>query len=161
MNKTIFLDRDGVVNIERGEYTWKIEDFKLTVGLIEFLKTIIKKGYLVIIISNQGGVGKGLFTMEDVEKAHQHLANLLAKENIRLTDIYYCPHHPNSGKCLCRKPQSLLLEKAIARYEVDVENSYFIGDRPRDEESGAKVGLKTILIESNDHLCKYLSQITG
>ena len=161
MNKTIFLDRDGVVNQERGEYTWKIEDFKLTIGLIEFLKIVIEKGYLVIIISNQGGVGKGLFTKEDVEKAHQYLTTELAKENIRLTDIYYCPHHPNSGKCLCRKPQSLLLEKAIARYEVDVEKSYFIGDRPRDEESGANVGLKTILIESNDHLCKYLSQITG
>src|ERR1035437_6863423 len=159
MNKTIFLDRDGVVNEERGEYTWKVEDFKLTVGLIEFLKVVIEKGYLVIIISNQGGVGKGLFTKEDVEKAHQYLTTQLANENIQLTDIYYCPHHPNSGKCLCRKPQSLLLEKAIARYAVDVEKSYFIGDRPRDEESGTNVGLKTILIESNDHLCKYLLQI--
>jgi D-glycero-D-manno-heptose 1,7-bisphosphate phosphatase len=160
MNKTIFLDRDGVVNVERGEYTWKLEDFKLTVGLIEFLKVVMEKGYLVIIISNQGGVGKGLFTIEDVEKAHQFLANELTKNDIRLTDIYYCPHHPNSSKCLCRKPQSLLLEKAIARYNVDIQKSYFIGDRPRDEESGAKVGLKTILIESNDHLGKYLSQIS-
>jgi len=160
MNKTIFLDRDGVVNIERGEYTWKIEDFKLTVGLVEFLKIVMQKGYLAIIISNQGGVGKGLYSIEDVEKVHDYLAKELAKEHIMLTDIYYCPHHPNTGKCLCRKPEPLLLEKAIARYDVDVKKSYFIGDRQRDEESGAKVGLKTIIIESNDHLCNYLPQIT-
>jgi D-glycero-D-manno-heptose 1,7-bisphosphate phosphatase len=160
MNKVVFLDRDGVVNVERGEYTWKIEDFALTIGLIDFLKVVIQKGYLVIIISNQGGVGKGLCTIEDVEKAHQHLHDQLKKENLNLTDIYYCPHHPNSGKCLCRKPESIMLEKAIARYDVDITKSVFIGDRPRDVETGQKAGVKTILIESNENLCNYLSEIT-
>jgi D-glycero-D-manno-heptose 1,7-bisphosphate phosphatase len=160
MNKAVFLDRDGVVNVERGEYTWKIEDFVLTVGLIDFLKVVIQKGYLVIIISNQGGVGKGLCSKEDVEKAHQYLHDQLRKVNIFLTDIYYCPHHPNSGKCLCRKPEPIMLEKAIARYQVDITKSYFIGDRERDAETGQKAGVKTILMESNENLCNYLSEIS-
>ena len=159
MNKAIFLDRDGVVNIERGEYTWKVEDFELTVGLVGFIKVVKQKGFLVIIISNQGGVGKGLCSIDDVEKAHQYLREELAKENLQLTDIYYCPHHPKTGKCLCRKPESVMLEKAIARYQVDVKKSFFIGDRERDIESGEKVGIKTILVKSNDNLCDYLSLI--
>jgi D-glycero-D-manno-heptose 1,7-bisphosphate phosphatase len=159
MNKAIFLDRDGVVNIERGEYTWKVEDFELTVGLVGFIKVVKQKGFLVIIISNQGGVGKGLCSIDDVEKAHQYLREELAKENLQLTDIYYCPHHPKTGKCLCRKPESVMLEKAIAQYQIDVQKSFFIGDRDRDVESGEKVGIKTILVKSNDNLCDYLSLI--
>jgi len=151
-NKAIFLDRDGVVNIERGEYTWRIEDFKLTAGLVGFLRKVQRKGYLMIIISNQGEIVKGVYTHGDVEKVHQHLNKLLAEEDIYLTDIYYCPHHPDQGKCLCRKPQSVLLEKAIARYHVDVEKSYFIGDSQRDAEAGKKVHLQTILIISNQDL---------
>lgn len=156
MNKVIFLDRDGVVNVERGEYTWKIEDFKLTVGLVSFLKEVNKQGFLTIIISNQGGVGKGVYTIADVEKAHQYLKDELKKSNLELTDIYYCPHHPNAGKCLCRKPGSIMLEKAIARYNVDVTKSYFIGDTARDIEAGEKTGLHTIKVNPNDDLTQYL-----
>jgi D-glycero-D-manno-heptose 1,7-bisphosphate phosphatase len=156
MNKAVFLDRDGVVNIERGEYTWKIEDFKLTVGLVNFLKALQEKGFLTIIISNQGCIGKGVCSREDVEKAHHYMNNELKKSNIELTDLYYCPHHPNSGKCLCRKPESLMLEKAIARYQVDLSKSYFIGDTERDMQAGDRVGLKTIKVNSNDDLTNYL-----
>ena len=156
MNKVVFLDRDGVINIERGEYTWKIEDFKLTVGLISFLKEVQQKGFLTIIISNQGCIGKGVCTIEDVDKAHQYLKDELRRSNIELTDLYYCPHHPNSGKCLCRKPGSVMLEKAIARYQVDVSKSYFIGDTERDMEAGNKVGLHTIKVTPNDDLTEYL-----
>jgi D-glycero-D-manno-heptose 1,7-bisphosphate phosphatase len=159
MNKAVFLDRDGVVNVERGDYTWQIEDFELTVGLIDFLKVVQQKGYLIIIISNQACIGKRICTVEDVEKVHNYLKERLAREDLKITDIYYCPHHPNSGKCLCRKPESLLLEKAIARYEIDVNNSLFIGDRERDVEAGEKAGIRTILVNSNDHLCNYLAKM--
>lgn len=159
MNKVVFLDRDGVVNVERGEYTWKVEDFKLTVGLIGFIQNVIEKGYFVIIISNQGGIGRGVYTLEDVEKAHQYLKEELGKNNLSLTDIYFCPHHPATGNCLCRKPGSQMLEKAIARYNVDIKNSYFIGDSKRDIEAGQKVNLNTILITPNDDLREYIPQI--
>jgi len=159
MNKVVFLDRDGVVNVERGEYTWKVEDFKLTIGLVNFLKAMQQKGFLTIIISNQGCIGKGVCTMQDVEKAHQYLKDELNKSNIELTDIYYCPHHPNSGKCLCRKPGSVMLEKAIARYQVDISKSYFIGDTERDIEAGSKVLLHTIKVNPNDDLMEYLDLV--
>jgi D-glycero-D-manno-heptose 1,7-bisphosphate phosphatase len=159
MNKVVFLDRDGVVNVERGEYTWRLEDFKLTVGLIPFIRAVQAKGYLVMIISNQGGIGKGVYTFADVEKAHQYLKDCLAAAKLTITDIYYCPHHPNAGKCLCRKPESIMLEKAIARYMVDAPNSYFIGDSSRDVEAGNRVGVHTIKVNPNDDLCNYLSLI--
>ncbi len=161
MNKAVFLDRDGVVNIERGEYTWHKDDFQFTVGLFDFLKDIQNKGYLVIVISNQGGVGKGLFTRLEVDDLHKDFINRLAKENIIITDLYYCPHHPSSGRCLCRKPESILLEKSIARYHIDVTKSYFIGDRQRDVDAGKKVKLNTILIKSNEDLRDYQYLIPG
>ena len=159
MSKVVFLDRDGVVNIERGDYTWKLEDFKLTVGIRDFVREVSKKGYLLIIISNQGGIGRKLFEHSDTLKCHKYLQDELAKVNLSITDFYYCPHHPKFTNCLCRKPESLMLEKAIARYHVDVKASYFLGDTQRDIDAGDKVGLKTIKIIANDDLCNYLWQI--
>jgi len=159
MNKVIFLDRDGVVNVERGEYTWRLEDFKLTIGLVGFLKWAKEEGFRVIIISNQGGIGKGVYTHDDVIKAHNFLTETLLENGITLTDIYYCPHHPNSGKCLCRKPESIMLEKAIARYSIDKAKSIFIGDSQRDVDAGERVGLHTLLIRPNENLTNYLNEI--
>ncbi len=159
LSRAIFLDRDGVVNIERGEYTWKISDFRLTAGLIEFIRDVQGKGYIVIIISNQGGVGKGLYSINDVDIVHKYMTDTLALENIYITDIYFCPHHPDFGRCLCRKPESVLLEKSIARYKVDVTKSYFIGDSQRDSEAGKRVGLNTITVNPNSDLRDFLNFI--
>lgn len=116
-------------------------------------------GYLVIIISNQGGIGKGLYSHQDVALAHGELNRQLKEYGIQLTDIFYCPHHPSQTRCLCRKPEPILLEKAIAQYKVDVEKSYFIGDSQRDVDAGNKVNLNTILITPNEDLCHYLPKI--
>ena len=159
MNKAVFLDRDGVVNMERGEYTWQKDDFILTSGLIDFIRAVKEMGYLVIIISNQGGVGKGVYSISDVDIVHKYLIDRLASHDLDLTDIYFCPHHPDSGRCLCRKPESILLEKAIARYNIDASCSYFIGDSKRDEEAGKKVNLYTVLVEPNADLRKFLHLI--
>lgn len=157
MNKAIFLDRDGVVNRERGEYTWRIEDFEIVEGLAEFLKIARKKGYLLIIISNQGGIQRGKYTIDDVYKAHAYLKEELAKDGAWLDDIYICPHHDKTERCFCRKPEPLMLEKAIARFDVDVTQSIFFGDSERDKIAGEKVGLKSIVIERNTSLMNYLS----
>jgi len=159
MNKAIFLDRDGVINIERGEYTYLLYDFVLTEGLIDALKVFIDKGYLLIVITNQGGVAKDLYSIYDVENIHNFLKSTLEKEGIKLTEIYYCPHHPDFEKCLCRKPGSLMLEKAIARFDIDASKSYFIGDTERDVEAGKASGVKTIKIEPNSGLSLITNQI--
>jgi|ERR1035441_3162983 D-glycero-D-manno-heptose 1,7-bisphosphate phosphatase len=159
MNKAIFLDRDGVINQERDLYTFGIDEFILNDGLIEALKAFIDKGYLLIVITNQGGIAKGLYTHQDVETVHNYLMETLAKEGIHITDIYYCPHHPDQGKCLCRKPGSLMLEKAIARYNIDAGKSYFIGDNDRDITAGNAVGVNTILIPPNTPLTTLIDKV--
>ena len=158
MNKAVFLDRDGVINRERGDYTYQLEDFVLN-DIIEALQIFQEKGYLLIVISNQSGISKGIYTHEQVNYLHLHLERVLKNNGIKLTEIYYCPHHPDYSKCLCRKPDSLLLEKAIARFNINPAASYFIGDALRDITAGKKAGVKTILIEPNSFLKKVLPLI--
>lgn len=152
MQKAIFLDRDGIINRETGDYICHIEDFVLNDGVIEALQIFQSKGYILFIITNQGGIAKGLYSHQDVDHIHHYLAETLAKNHIHLTSIYYCSHHPSVSKCLCRKPDSLLLEKAIARFNVDISLSYFIGDADRDVLAGNKIGLNTIKLRSNSSL---------
>jgi D-glycero-D-manno-heptose 1,7-bisphosphate phosphatase len=151
--KAIFLDRDGVINVERG-YTYKIEDFLILPEVIDALKVFKTQGFLLIIISNQGGIGKGLYTKNDVNLLHTYLFNHLKKNDLLLDEIYYCPHFPESSKCICRKPDSLMIEKAMARFGIDPTQSYFIGDKERDIEAAKKANVKGILIEANTSLKK-------
>ena len=162
MNKAIFFDRDGVINNDSGHYyIYKVEDFKINEGIVESLKKFRENNFLLIIISNQSGVSKGIYTIEQVEKIHNYLKNYLKKHNIEITEIYYCPHHPSNEKCLCRKPNTLLLEKAISRFNINVSSSFLIGDGDRDIEAGKKVGLHTIKIESNENILKYCNEIVN
>ena len=161
MNKAIFLDRDGVINRERPEgYTGRVEDFEILPGVIEVLKQLRDKGYLLIVISNQSGVGMGLYTWEDVMKIHDHLRKSLDAHGVWLDEIYYCLHHPDTSSCICRKPGTLFIEKALARFDIDRSLSFFIGDKEhRDMEAAAKAGVKGILIESNSPLKQILPYI--
>ena len=150
MNKAIFLDRDGIINEEIGDYVKRFEDFKLLPHLAEPLKNYQSHGFLIIVITNQGGLAKGLYNLSELNKMHYYFLNEMEKAGVTITEIYYCPHHPDfNGNCLCRKPGSLLVEKAMARFNIDPKQSYFIGDRPRDAEAGEKVGVKGILVPSN------------
>ena len=151
MNKAIFLDRDGVINTERG-YTHRLDDFVILPDLYENLKLYLQKGYLLIVISNQSGIAKGLYTQAEVEVIHSFLTNELVKNGIQLSEIYYCVHHPDVSRCICRKPDSLFVEKALARFNIDPSKSYFIGDKDRDVEAAEKAGVKGILIEANSPL---------
>ncbi|OFX17056.1 MAG: hypothetical protein A2033_15760 [Bacteroidetes bacterium GWA2_31_9] len=149
MTKALFLDRDGVINFERGEYTYRSEDFILNIGIIDLLLHFQSAGYLIIIISNQGGISKGIYKKEDVENLHQVFINECNKNKIKITDFLYCPHYPDVENCLCRKPKSLMLEKAIAKYDINTTESLMIGDSQRDVECAESVGVKGILIKSN------------
>lgn len=151
MNKAIFLDRDGVINVERG-YTHRLEDFVILPGLVESLQQLMHKGYLLIVVTNQSGIAKELYKREDVEMLHAFLKQEMEKNGIVLTEIYYCVHHPDVSHCICRKPGSLFVEKALARFNIDPAKSYFIGDKERDVQAGEKAGVKGILIEANTSL---------
>jgi D-glycero-D-manno-heptose 1,7-bisphosphate phosphatase len=158
MNKAIFLDRDGVINVERG-YTSTLADFKILPDMFEALQMFLKNGYLLIVISNQGGIAKGLYTQADVEVLHSYMIEEFKKNNITLSEIYYCAHHPDIGNCICRKPDSLFVEKALARFNIDVAKSFFIGDKERDVQAAEKGGVKGILIEANSSLKNILPDI--
>lgn len=149
MTKALFLDRDGVVNFERGEYTYRSDDFIINNGLMDLLLHFQSAGYLIIIISNQGGISKGIFKKEDVEILHQKFLKECVKLKIKITDFLYCPHYPDIENCLCRKPKSLMVEKVIAKYEIKASDSLMIGDSERDIECAESVGVKGILIKSN------------
>lgn len=150
MNKAIFLDRDGIINEELGDYVMRFENFTLVPGLAAGLKVLVERGFLLVIVTNQGGLAKGLYSIEEMEKMHLHLVNTMAKHDISFEAIYYCPHHPEfNGKCLCRKPSSVWVEKAIARFNIDPKQSYFIGDKQRDIDAGAACGVNGILVPAN------------
>ena len=142
MNKCIFLDRDGVLNEDRTDYVYRVEDFIIPDGVVEGLRRLKAAGYLLIVITNQAGIAKGLYTRADVMRCHTYLQEQCG----HLIDaIYYSPHHPDyTTRSLTRKPESLLLEKAIAKYNIDVSKSWMIGDALRDMTAGRRVGVKTV-----------------
>jgi D-glycero-D-manno-heptose 1,7-bisphosphate phosphatase len=153
--KAVFLDRDGVINRETGGYVFSPEEFQLNEGLFEALRIFRDRGYILIIITNQGGIGQNLYTHKHVEKLNEILKMKLTAHGIEIAEIYYCPHHPVSGKCLCRKPESLLIEKALARFNIDPSLSFMIGDNERDIKAAEKAGVKGVLIKANDSLIDY------
>lgn len=157
--KVIFLDRDGVINIEQNDYTWQVDKFQFTKSFFDAIKKLSKTGYDFIVITNQGGISKKIYNHFDVNAVHKYMVDRFLDNGIKILEVYYCPHHDEIEQCICRKPDSLMLEKAIARFNVDVSKSYFIGDSPRDMEAAKKVGVTPIKITTNQPLIEILSQI--
>jgi D-glycero-D-manno-heptose 1,7-bisphosphate phosphatase len=153
LEKVIFLDRDGVINHEPGDYTWDPEKFNLLPGVVDTLKLWQAQGFSFIVITNQGGIARGLYSREDVLAVHQYCQGLFALEGIEITDFYFCPHHENySGRCLCRKPGSSMIEKALHQYGAEPGKCMMVGDKPRDMEAAAGAGVKGVLVEINKGL---------
>jgi len=143
MNKCIFLDRDGVLNVERGDYTYLPEDFKVIEGVPEAIRKIKEAGFLAVVVTNQAGITKGVYTREQMQVCH----NMLMDQTDHLIDkIYYSPYHPSFSESLSRKPDTLMIEKAMVKFNIDPSQSWLIGDRPRDIECGQKMGLKTVFV---------------
>jgi len=143
MIKCVFLDRDGVINEEIGDYILKFEDFRISKGIIKILNELKKRGFLLIVITNQAGIAKGLYTHEDVQRCH----DFFQAESANLIDqYYYSPYHPSETESLARKPGSLLFEKAMYKYNIDASQSWMIGDRERDLIPAKKLGMKTIRV---------------
>ena len=144
--KAIFLDRDGVINKEVS-YLSNPNDFEFIEGSIKALKILKQKGFLIIIITNQAGIARGFFTEETLEAIHSKMIRILKQNNIELDDIYYCPHHPEfTGPCDCRKPNTGMLLKAQLEYNIDLTNSYIVGDTLNDIQTGKAARCKTVLV---------------
>lgn len=160
--RAVFLDRDGVLNRERGMHTWKPADFEVLPDVPSALKHLQDEGFMLVVITNQSGIGLGLYGHTEVAELHGYLHAMLGSHGVSLTDVFYCPHHPSRGRCLCRKPGGLLLEKAIARYGIDPAGSVMIGDRERDMDAALSVGVRGILVEPNAPLLPVvIEQVLG
>jgi D-glycero-D-manno-heptose 1,7-bisphosphate phosphatase len=158
-NKAVFLDRDGVLNREMGDYIRRIEDFEVLDNFAA-LKELQDRGYLLIVATNQGGLAKGWYSEEELGKMHQKLRDDYNAHGVEFTDFFYCPHHPDfTGDCDCRKPKPGLLVKGIEKYNIDPARSYFIGDRERDVVAGTAAGVKGILIDSDQPISTVLDLI--
>lgn len=144
MEKCVFLDRDGVLNVELNDYLYKPEDLIVPDGVPEALRLLKNQGFLLIVITNQAGIARGLYGPGDVYAIHQEIQKACGD---LLDDLYFSPHHPKySSESLTRKPDSLLLEKAMAKYNIDPQVSWMVGDRERDIQAGLKAGVQTVHI---------------
>jgi len=153
MKRAIFLDRDGVINKEKG-YVHKIEDFEFEKNALRGLKEIDFNKFLVFLICNQAGIAKGFYSTKDFKKLDSWLRDFLLKKGIKIQKTYFCPHHPEAEikkyrkKCSCRKPEIGLLLRAKREFNLDLKNSFFIGDKTCDILAGKRAGCKTILVKT-------------
>jgi len=160
MQKAIFLDRDGVINSDVGHYyIYKVGDFIINKGIINSLKRFQEAGYKLFIVSNQGGVAKGIYSCEDVDQVHDYLKSQLEENDIQLQEIYYCPHHESVAACECRKPSPYMINLAIEKYNIDINTSYLIGDSKRDIEAAEAAGVSGIKIDANEDISIYCDKI--
>ncbi len=147
MKKAAFLDRDGVINRKapEGEYILRWEEFQFLPGVAEAIKLLNNSGILVIVVSNQRCVSKGLLSIPDLEEIHRKMQDVLSVAGARLDAIYFCPHD-NFPPCDCRKPAPGMLLSAAKEHGIDLSSSWMIGDTNSDMEAGKRAGCKTIKI---------------
>lgn len=142
----IFLDRDGTL-IEERHYLSEPSQIALFPGAVEALGQLARAGYALVIVTNQSGIGRGLFTEDQLRDVHRHLTETLAVSGIRLDGIYHCPHAP-ADPCDCRKPEPGLVHRACADLDLDPARSFLIGDKPADVALGVRVGARPILVRT-------------
>ena len=167
MKKAIFLDRDGTIIADKG-FVHKKEDLELLAGAVEAIKLANRHGFLVVVVTNQSGVARGLFTEEDVKAFNAQLAQVLAGQGTKIDAFYYCPHHPQAPlptyrkECDCRKPAPGLILRAARELGIDLSRSWTVGDNPRDVEAGKQAGCSTILLgEEAKDLLEAVQAIVG
>ncbi len=147
----VFLDRDGTL-VERRHYPSRPEELRLCKGVGYGLRQLQELGFLLVLVTNQSGVARGLFSEHDLALMHDHLAHQLAVHGVRLDGVYYCPHHPDgvipefSIRCGCRKPEAGMLLRAAGDLDIELQHSWLIGDTCDDVEAGNRAGCHTILV---------------
>ncbi|MCY9664836.1 HAD family hydrolase [Paenibacillus alginolyticus] len=147
MNKALFLDRDGVINVEKN-YVYKIEDFEFVNGIFELAKHFVNSGYLIIVITNQAGIGRGFYSERDFHILNNWMVNEFTKQNIKINKVYYCPYHPIHGigkykkDSFFRKPNPGMILNALQLFDIDPQQSILIGDSITDIEAGLNSGIK-------------------
>lgn len=151
-NKAIFLDRDGVI-FREVDHLWRIQDAKFLPGVIRALQNV-PPSFKLVIITNQAGIAKGLYTTRDYHRLNNWMLTILRSKHIRITKVYFCPHHPNAvikkykKICSCRKPKVGLFKKAARNLHLNLRESWSIGDKTSDIIAGKRAGSRTVLVKT-------------
>ncbi|PHS56529.1 MAG: D-glycero-beta-D-manno-heptose-1,7-bisphosphate 7-phosphatase [Sulfurimonas sp.] len=154
MLKALFLDRDGVINIEK-KYLYKIKDFEFINGIFDLCRYYQNLGYIIIVVTNQSGIVRELYNEDDFNKLTSWMIKDFFKHDIKIHKVYFCPHHPDiSGECDCRKPKPGMLIKAQKEFNIDLSKSILIGDKQRDIDAGINAGLKLTYLFDEKKLIK-------
>lgn len=144
--RAAFIDRDGVLNIDRG-YVYRVEDFEWLPGAVQALQELQAAGHALVVVTNQSGIARGMYTQTDLDVLHRFMEDDLLRRGVRLNGIYACPHHPQAvvetyrQDCECRKPRPGLILRAIAEHGLDPSQSCLFGDKPSDIEAGRAAGV--------------------
>lgn len=139
--RCLFLDRDGVINVKapEGDYVKSVSELRMIPAAADWIRLANALGLLVVVITNQRGVARGRMTAQDLEEIHTEMKRRLAREGARIDGIFVCPHE--EGACNCRKPRPGLIEQAVARWEIDLARSLFLGDSDSDAELARRCGI--------------------
>ncbi len=149
-DKAVFFDRDGVLN-EDVAYLYKIADLRWVEGAREAVAYLTQLGYKIFIVTNQSGIARGYYTVDEMQQLHEYMQREIAADGGKIEKIYYCPHHPEGSvaeyacTCDCRKPKPGMILNALAEYDIDKEQSFLIGDSKRDVEAAEAAGIKGYL----------------
>jgi len=144
MNKALFLDRDGVINFDFG-HVYKNDEFAFIDGIFDLCEFMQREGYLIIVVTNQAGIGKGFYKLSDFLKLDSWMKKKFLEKNIEIQKTYFCPHKPEDN-CLCRKPKPGMLLKALSEFDIDPKKSVLIGDKQSDVLAGESAGIHHILL---------------
>ncbi|MCC7300344.1 MAG: D-glycero-beta-D-manno-heptose 1,7-bisphosphate 7-phosphatase [Verrucomicrobia bacterium] len=163
--KAFFLDRDGVINVDRG-YVSKVDDFIFMDGVFPVLRALSAKGYALIIVTNQSGIGRGYYTAEDFQVLTDWMLRKLEAEGIEIAGIYSCPHSPEVN-CHCRKPAPGMLLQAIREHGIDPAVSWMVGDKPSDMAAAEAAGIRNRVLLGRElsghctHMISTLRELAG
>ncbi len=153
MRRAVFLDRDGTINEER-QYLCRVEDFHFIGGAVEAIRLLRGKGFLVVVVTNQSGIGRGYYAEDDLHALHRHMHAELERQGTGVDACYFCPHHPTHGQgsyavdCACRKPLPGMLLQAASELGIDLASSWMIGDKSADVEAGLAAGCRAMLVKT-------------
>jgi len=141
MDKALFIDRDGVINVDK-VHVFKTDQVEFTEGIFELCRRYSDAGYMIIVITNQAGIAKGLYSEDDFQVLMSWMANEFENNGIKIGGIYHCPHHPDfTGYCSCRKPEPGMILKAMAEFSLEIKSCVLIGDTESDIEAGRRAGI--------------------
>ncbi len=158
LKKAVFLDRDGVINKERTDYVKTISELEILPGITESVKSLKDAGFLVIVITNQSAVNRGLTNHDNIRDIHFAIQEYFKKNGTSIDAFFYCPHRPDEN-CDCRKPKAGLLLKATDEFNIDLKSSWLIGDKDSDLQAAKIAGCKSIKIQPNGALREVVQTI--